>query len=59
VDIEQLKEKIGEESFSELTSYIADLTGQRDAARAESISGRKALKAEVETLRVTRAKLFE
>jgi hypothetical protein len=59
VDIEQLKEKIGDESFLELTSHIADLTGQRDAARAESISGRKALKSEVETLRNTRAKLFE
>lgn len=59
MDIEQLKEKIGEESFSELSGYISDLTGQRDAARAESISGRKTLKAEVETLRATRAKLFE
>ncbi|HRF88774.1 MAG TPA: hypothetical protein PK244_09300, partial [Pseudomonadales bacterium] len=59
MDIEQLKEKIGDESFSELSGHIADLTGQRDAARAESISGRKALKAEVETLRNTRAKLFE
>lgn len=59
MDITVLKEKIDEAAFSELEGFISDLTGQRDAARSESITGRKALKAEVETLRGVKQKLFE
>lgn len=59
MDISALKEKIDEASFSELEAFIGDLTGQRDAARSESISGRKALRAEVESLRGVKQKLFE
>ena len=41
MDIETLKEAIGDEKFSALKTYVDDLTGQRDAARRESIDGRK------------------
>lgn len=44
MDIETLKEALGDEKFSALKTYIDDLTGQRDAARNESIQGRKGLK---------------
>ena len=47
-DIESLKETLGDETFSELKTHIDDLTGQRDQARNESISGRKTLKAKLE-----------
>lgn len=44
MDIETLKEALGDEKFSALKTYVDDLTGQRDAARNESIQGRKGLK---------------
>lgn len=59
MDIEALKSKLGDETYAQLNTYIDDLTGQRDAARNESISGRKTLKAEVEALKGLKAKLFE
>lgn len=48
MNIEALKEKLGNETFAELKSYVDDLTGQRDAARKESIDGRKGLKAKLD-----------
>lgn len=59
MDIDALKPKLGDEMFSQLHAYIADLTGQRDAARNESIQGRKALKAKVAELEGMQAKVFE
>lgn len=58
MNIEGLKDKLGED-FTALKTYIDDLTGQRDAARKESIEGRKALKTEVEQLRGVKSALFE
>lgn len=44
MDISTLKEKLGDETFAKLESHVNDLIGQRDAARRESIDGRKTLK---------------
>lgn len=59
MDIEKLKEKLGDATFAELKTYVDDLTGQRDTARQESINGRKALKAENDTLKAFKAKALE
>lgn len=45
MDLESLKETLGEEAHAELTKFVEDLTGQRDAARQESIKHRTSLKA--------------
>lgn len=50
MDLEALKEALGEDTHAKLAAYVADLTGQRDAARRESIEGRKALKSRVTEL---------
>jgi len=44
MDIETLKTALGDEKFAALKTYVDDLTGQRDTARNESITGRKKLK---------------
>jgi uncharacterized protein (UPF0335 family) len=59
MNLDALKEKLGDETFGQLKTYVDDLTGQRDAARQESIDGRKKMKAELEQLRQTKATLFE
>lgn len=60
MDIESLKGKqIDEETFGKLKSHIEDLAGQRDAARAESISGRKAMKAENAQLKEREARYLD
>lgn len=59
MDIEQLKEALGDEKFSTLKTYIDDLTGQRDAARNESIAGRKGLKAKLDEMTAAQARLME
>ena len=59
MNLETLKAKLSDDEFKSLETHIADLTGQRDAARQESIDGRKKLKAEVEKLRGVKDKLFE
>lgn len=59
MDIEALKAKLGDETFGQLQTYISDLTGQRDAARNESIQGRKTMKAKVAELEGVQAKVFE
>lgn len=59
MDIEKLKEKLGDATFAELKTYVDDLTGQRDTARQESINGRKALKAENDTLKAFKTKALE
>lgn len=58
MQLESLKEPLGER-FAELEQYVNDLIGQRDAARKESLEGRKALKAKVETLESLKTRLFE
>lgn len=59
MDIEQLKDKLGDETFAKLKAHVDDLTGQRDAARNESINKRKALQTENEGLKAFRAKALE
>jgi len=59
MDIEALKEKLGDETFAKLKAHVDDLTGQRDSARAESIDGRKKMKADLEALRSSQSKLLE
>ena len=59
MDIEQLKDKLGDETFAKLKTHIEDLTGQRDAARKESIEGRKGLKEKLSSLETAQATLLE
>lgn len=59
MDIEELKEALGDEKFTELETYVNDLTGQRDAARNESIKGRKGLKEKLTALEAQQADLLE
>lgn len=58
MNLEALKDKLGED-YAALESDIRDLVGQRDAARKESLEGRKALKAKVESLEALKTRLFE
>ena len=59
MDIEQLKEALGDEKFAALKTYVDDLTGQRDAARNESITGRKGLKAKLDEMTAAQARMLE
>lgn len=59
MNLDALKEKLGDETFAQLKKHVDDLAEARDAARAESIDGRKKMKAELEQLRATKAALFE
>lgn len=59
MDIDSLKDALGDEAHAKLSQYIADLVGQRDAARAESISGRKALKEKLSQLESAQSTLME
>lgn len=59
MDLESLKEALGDEKFAALKTYVDDLTGQRDAARSESINGRKKLKADLEAAQSVAAKALE
>ena len=59
MDLEALKEKLGDETFAELETYVGDLVGQKDQARNESISGRKTLKAQVEQLKSEQSSLMD
>lgn len=58
MDISKFKDRLGDD-FTALEAHIADLTGQRDAARKESVEGRKALKAKAETAEALNQKLME
>lgn len=59
MDLAPLKEKIGDEMFTELETFVTDLQGQRDQARNASISGRKGLKEQVSTLTTQQSDLLE
>lgn len=59
MDISKLKDKLGDETFSELERHVADLIGQRDTARTESINGRKKLKSDLEAAQALAAKALE
>lgn len=59
MNLDPLKDALGDETFAKLQAYVTDLIGQRDTARDESIKGRKGLKAEADGLRAANAKLME
>lgn len=59
MDIEALKEALGDEKFKALKTYVDDLTGQRDTARNESITGRKKLKDDLAAAQSLAAKALE
>lgn len=59
MNIEALKETLGDEKFAELAAYIKDLTGQRDTARNESIQGRKKLKEDLAAAQALAAKALD
>lgn len=50
MDLETLREKLDDEQFTALESFVNDLTGQRDSARKESIQHRQSLKAKAADL---------
>ncbi len=58
MDLETLREQLGDK-FEPLKEYVSTLEGQRDQARQESISGRKTLKAENESLKQQNTGLLE
>ncbi len=59
MDISALKDKLGDETFAELSTYVSDLIGQRDTARSESINGRKKLKDDLAAAQATATKALE
>lgn len=59
MDLESLKEALGDEKFAALKSYVEDLTGQRDAARQESITGRRGMKDKLAKLEADQAALMD
>lgn len=59
MDLEGLKETLGDEKFAELQGYVSDLEGQRDTARNESISKRKGLQAKVTELETQHSDMLE
>lgn len=59
MDLEQLKEKLDDETFEGLTTFVNDLIGQRDSARNESIQGRKGLKEKLSQYEAQQAELME
>lgn len=59
MDIETLKESLGDEKFSALQTFVNDLIGQRDTARNESITGRKGMKEKLANLESAQARMLE
>jgi hypothetical protein len=59
MDIAKLKEKLGDETFASLQGYVNDLIGQRDAARNESINGRKGKDQQIADLKAELAEAYE
>jgi len=58
MDISKFKDKLGDD-FEALQTYINDLTGQRDAARKESIDGRKGMKDKLAKLEADHTAMLE
>lgn len=59
MNLDGMKDKLGDATFTELSQYIETLTAQRDAAKRESIEGRKTLKSKVEELTTAQERVFE
>ena len=54
-ELDTIKDKLDSETLAALKSHLDDLAGSRDAAKRESIDGRKALKAKVDELQSHKA----
>lgn len=59
MDITKLKGKLDDATFEELSKFVTDLTEARDAARKESIDGRKAKDATIKDLKAWQEKAVE
>lgn len=59
MDIESLKDKLDDATFTSLKEHVEALTAQRDAAKKESIDGRKNMKARISELEAATAKTLE
>jgi len=59
MNLETLKDALGDEKFAALSSYVTDLIGQRDTARNESINGRKKLKADLDAAQALAQKALD
>lgn len=60
MNLDELKGKqLDDETFEKLQKYVMDIVGQRDSARNESITGRKAQKQKLETTEAQVARLLE
>lgn len=59
MELEKFKTSLPAEQFEELSTLVADLIGQRDAARNESINGRKGLRSKVDELTAAQTRLLE
>lgn len=59
MNLDELKEALGDDKHKALVEYVGDLIGQRDTARKESIEGRKTLRAKAESLEKLSRKLFD
>lgn len=59
MNIDSLKEKLGDETYTALKNHIDDLIGQRDAAKKESIDGRKNMKARLAELEAANTQMLQ
>lgn len=60
MNLDELKGKtVDDKLLADIKAHVEDLTGQRDAARAESINGRKTLKVKAEAAEANLAKALE
>ena len=59
MNLELLKDKLGDETFAALKSYVDEIIGKRDAAVVEISTTRKNLRAENEKLKAIKDTLFE
>ena len=58
MDISAFKDRLGDD-YVRLETFVNDLIGQRDAARKESVEGRKTLKSKAEALETLNRNLME
>jgi len=58
-ELDTIKDKLDSETLAALKSHLDDLAGSRDAAKRESIDGRKALKAKVDELQTAHSKILD
>jgi len=59
MDIEKLKELIGDDAFTELSKFIDELKAKHQEAVKESVNGRKGMKSRIEELEKQQNQLLE